>query len=169
MPTLPDAAAAYRAGRFVRNAQYRPLWQVLAAVSALLFVLSACTASGGLSAEEGTTVMGTGVASYYGQALAGQPTASGEAFDPTDLTAAHRSLPFGSRVRVVNLRNDKDVVVRINDRGPFVDGRVIDLSRAAAEHLGMVRDGKVRVRLERVDVASRAVTDRRGTAGRSGW
>ncbi len=91
---------------------------------------------------------GTGGASYYGRKFAGHPTASGETFDPQELTAAHRSLPFGTRVRVTNLRNGETVVVRINDRGPFVPHRIIDVSRAAARHLGMIRRGKTRVRLE---------------------
>lgn len=88
-----------------------------------------------------------GEASYYNDALSGQPTASGEPYDPAALTAAHRTLPFGTRVRITNLRNGKTVNVRINDRGPFIAGRVIDLSRAAARHLGMVRRGIADVHL----------------------
>ena len=90
----------------------------------------------------------TGKASYYGDRHHGNKTASGERFDQHALTAAHRSLPFGTRVRVTNLSNDKSVVVRINDRGPFVRGRIIDVSRAAAERLDMLRAGVVPVRLE---------------------
>lgn len=86
-----------------------------------------------------------GRASWY--KLSGR-TASGERNNPAALTAAHRSLPFGTRVRVENLRNGKFVVVRINDRGPFVGGRVIDVSRAAAQQLGMVSSGTAKVRLE---------------------
>lgn len=85
--------------------------------------------------------LGPGEASYYNDALSGHPTASGEPYDPTALTAAHRTLPLGTRVRITNLRNGNTVDVRINDRGPFVAGRIIDLSRAAARHLGMVRRG----------------------------
>lgn len=92
--------------------------------------------------------VGAGAASYYGKRLAGRPTASGEAFDPAKLTAAHRTLPLGSRVRVTNLRNGKSVVVRINDRGPYHSRRIIDLSRRAARRLGMLGRGKARVRLE---------------------
>ncbi|MFG1464668.1 septal ring lytic transglycosylase RlpA family protein [Xanthobacter sp. DSM 24535] len=84
----------------------------------------------------------TGVASYYWQ---GQGTASGERFNPGALTAAHRSLPFGTKVRVTNLRNGRAVVVRINDRGPFVRGRIIDVSRAAASELGFTGHGVTRV------------------------
>lgn len=90
---------------------------------------------------------GSGVASYYGRAFAGRRTASGDVFDPTELTAAHRTLPFGSKVRVTNRRNGRAVVVRINDRGPFHGDRVIDLSRAAASEIGLVGPGSGRVEL----------------------
>jgi len=92
--------------------------------------------------------LGAGRASYYGEELAGQPTASGEQFDPGALTAAHRTLPFGSLVRVTNVRNGRSVIVRVNDRGPFSGERVIDLSHAAAKNLGMVGAGTAGVRLE---------------------
>lgn len=86
----------------------------------------------------------TGVASYYWQ---GQSTASGERFNPGAMTAAHRTHPFGTKVKVTNLRNGKSVVVRINDRGPFVRGRVIDVSRAAAQELGFTGNGVTQVAL----------------------
>lgn len=89
-----------------------------------------------------------GLASWYGPGFAGRRTASGEVFDPAQLTAAHRSLPFGTLVRVTNLHNNLSVVVRINDRGPFKPGRIIDLSRAAAEEIRMIASGTARVRLE---------------------
>ncbi len=89
-----------------------------------------------------------GIASYYWQ---GQTTASGETFDPQALTAAHRSLPFNTKVRVINPQTGRSVVVRINDRGPFKDGRVIDVSDAAAEVLGMKARGLIPVRLEVLD------------------
>jgi rare lipoprotein A len=89
-----------------------------------------------------------GLASYYWQ---GQQTASGETFDRTAMTAAHRTLAFGTRVRVTNLGNGRSVLVRINDRGPFVPGRVIDLSDAAAEALGMRAQGLARVKIEIAD------------------
>lgn len=88
-----------------------------------------------------------GIASFYGKAHQGRRTAAGERFDMTDFTAAHRTLPFGTVVRVTNLRNGKTVKARINDRGPHVKGRVIDLSLAAAHSLG-IRDGLARVRVE---------------------
>ena len=89
--------------------------------------------------EESWEQLGTGSASWYGARFAGRPTASGERFDPAGYTAAHRTLPFGSRVRVS--RGDKSVVVRINDRGPFARGRVIDVSQAAARDLGLIGPG----------------------------
>lgn len=89
-----------------------------------------------------------GKASFYARMHHGQRTASGERHDQSALVAAHRSLAFGSRVRVTNLDNGKQVTVRINDRGPFVRGRIIDLSRAAAERIGMIDQGIVRVRIE---------------------
>jgi len=93
------------------------------------------------------TEIGGGMASYYSNELAGNRTASGERFDPAQLTAAHRSLPFGSLVRVTNTSNGDSVVVRINDRGPFAHGRVIDVSTAAAREIGMHRSGTARVKL----------------------
>jgi rare lipoprotein A len=89
----------------------------------------------------------TGQASWYGRAHQGQLTASGERFDMNALTAAHPTLPFGTRLRVVNLENDRQVEVRINDRGPVVPGRIIDLSYAAARALGAIGTGIVPVRL----------------------
>jgi rare lipoprotein A len=89
-----------------------------------------------------------GVASYYGATFAGRRTASGERFDPRALTAAHRELAFGTHVRVTNLANGRSVTVRINDRGPFAGGRLVDLSWEAARKLDMLRSGVARVRLE---------------------
>lgn len=92
--------------------------------------------------------IGEGEASYYGRELAGNRTASGERFDPSELTAAHRTLPLGSKLRVTNLDNGKSVIVRINDRGPFKGERVIDVSLAAAREISMVGAGTASVRLE---------------------
>ena len=89
-----------------------------------------------------------GMASWYGAEFAGRPTANGEIYDPSQMTAAHRTLPFGTFVRVTNLKNGLNAVVRINDRGPFAKGRIIDVSRAAAEILGMIGPGTAQVRLE---------------------
>lgn len=90
----------------------------------------------------------SGKASYYARVHHGQRTANGETHDENALVAAHRSLPFGTRVRVTNEQNGKQVVVRINDRGPFRRGRIIDLSRAAAAQLDMLQSGVARVRIE---------------------
>jgi len=90
----------------------------------------------------------TGYASWYGEEFHGRKTANGEIFNMYSLTAAHRSLPFNSIVEVKNLENGKKVVVRINDRGPFVRGRIIDLSYAAAKKIGCVDAGVVKVRLK---------------------
>jgi len=101
-------------------------------------------------ASEEAEEIGEGMASWYGREFAGRRTASGERFDPSGYTAAHRTLPFGSRVRVTSAAG-KSVVVRINDRGPFHGGRVIDLSQAAAADLGLVRAGSGRVSLALLD------------------
>ena len=89
-----------------------------------------------------------GLASWYGEFHHGQPTASGEVFDMAGLTAAHRTLPLGTRVRVVNVDNGRSVQVRINDRGPYVAGRILDLSQGAARALGMVERGVAWVRVD---------------------
>ncbi len=97
----------------------------------------------------------TGVASWYGAPFQGRLTASGEPYDMNEPTAAHATLPFGSVVRVVNTRTGNSQLVRINDRGPGVDGREIDLSYAAASRLEMVGQGLARVRLELLEVPRR--------------
>jgi rare lipoprotein A len=89
-----------------------------------------------------------GVASWYGEQFHGRQAANGELFDMNSLTAAHRTIPLGSVVRVVNLENGKVVHVRINDRGPYVDGRILDLSRSAAGRLGMAEGGLSKVQVE---------------------
>ena len=90
----------------------------------------------------------TGLASFYGRAHDGKTTANGDSFDPQGFTAAHRTLAFGTLVRVTNLENGQTVTVKITDRGPFVRGRIIDVSLAAAQVLGMTDRGVTRVRLE---------------------
>ena len=92
--------------------------------------------------------VGDGEASYYGHELAGNRTASGERFNPGALTAAHRTLPLGTRLKVTNKANGKSVIVRINDRGPFIKKRLIDVSLAAARKINMVGAGKAMVKLE---------------------
>ena len=102
------------------------------------------------NAAEILSEIGGGLASWYGSELAGRRTASGERFDPAEYTAAHRSLPFGSKVRVTAVGTGRSVVVRINDRGPFSRARVIDVSQAAARDLGLVATGSGQVQLQLV-------------------
>ncbi len=107
---------------------------------------ASATASASADASEGKLA-------HYGRKFAGRKTASGERFNPNALTMAHKSLPFGSMVRVTNLKNNKSVVVRVNDRGPSTADRVGDLSSAAARKVRMVRSGVVDARLEVVGMA----------------
>jgi rare lipoprotein A len=102
------------------------------------------SACGAISGAEAKSIQ-SGGASWYGPGFQGKRTANGERFNTHALTAAHRSLPFGSRVQVTNERTGRSVVVRINDRGPFVGGRVIDLSKAAAQAVGISGVGKVKL------------------------
>jgi len=92
-----------------------------------------------------------GWASWYGEPFHGRKTASGEVYDMYQLTAAHKTLPLGTTVMVTHLKNDRSVMVTVNDRGPFVRGRIIDLSYAAAQGLGMVTEGVAKVRVEIID------------------
>lgn len=98
--------------------------------------------------------------SVYGNGWAGRKTASGELFDPTALTMAHRTLPFGTHVRVTNLENQRSVEVVVNDRGPFVPGRIADLSEAAARRIGMVADGVVEALLDILKPGKKASGER---------
>jgi rare lipoprotein A len=111
-----------------------------------LFALTAaaCVAASGAMAGEPLPEQ-AGVASWYGPGFHGRRTANGERFNTHDLTAAHRSLPFGTRVRVTNKTNGRSVVVRINDRGPYAGGRVIDLSNASAHAIGVSGTAKVTI------------------------
>jgi rare lipoprotein A len=93
-----------------------------------------------------------GIASYYASEFNGRPTSSGEIYDMNQMTAAHRTLPFYTKVRVTNVANGKSVTVRINDRGPFKEDRIIDLSLAAAKELGLIGTGTARVRVEVVEL-----------------
>jgi rare lipoprotein A len=109
--------------------------------------------SAGSSGESGSfSMVEEGIASYYGDEFDGRQTASGEIFDQDELTAAHKTLPFQTKVRVTNMSNGKEVVVKVNDRGPFVEGRIIDLSHAAAEKIGMIGTGTAKVRIEVIEL-----------------
>jgi rare lipoprotein A len=118
----------------IRNRAFTPVWLLS------ILLLSLCTT---LSAYEQE-----GLASWYGGKFQGRQTASGEIFDTNELTAAHKTLAFGTVVKVTNLENGKSTVVRINDRGPFIPGRIIDLSRAAAVAIGAAGKGVAKVRIE---------------------
>lgn len=110
-----------------------------------ILVLVSLAASGCASTSRVTQ---SGLASWYGPDFHGKKTANGEVYDQNGLTAAHKTLPFDTIVRVTNLDNGRQVTVRINDRGPYVQGRVIDLSRAAAREIQMIGPGTARVRIE---------------------
>jgi rare lipoprotein A len=106
------------------------------------------------STETSKVVMGEtfrGLASYYADEFNGRKTSNGEIFDMNDFTAAHRTLPFGTKLQVTNLKNGKSVIVRINDRGPFAEDRIIDLSKAAAEAIGMLNDGVAEVEIRVIE------------------
>jgi rare lipoprotein A len=113
-------------------------------LAVLAFVLPFGAVQGNVGVQEGK-------ASWYGAQFHDRPTASGERFDASAMTMAHPTLPFGTRVRVTNLRNGRSVVVRVNDRGPFVGSRIADLSHGAASAIGMVRRGIASVRIEVLD------------------
>lgn len=116
-------------------------------VVTLLFCLAGCATVGGRP-RPGANSAEVGTASFYARRFHGRTTASGVRYDPAQMLAAHRTLPFGTRVRVTNLENRRTVVVTVVDRGPFRRGRIIDLSRSAARELGFVREGLAEVRLE---------------------
>ena len=123
-----------------------PLWTPRLLVGILLLALAAC-AHAPSSAPAGREPIAEGMASFYGESFRGRLTANGEKFDPDALTAAHRTLPFGTCLHVENVANGRSVRVRVNDRGPYAKGRILDLSEAAARALDLVRQGVARVRL----------------------
>jgi len=114
----------------------------------LTAVLTACSSRPPAAKEP--VYEAVGLASYYGRKFHGRRTASGERYDMKAMTAAHPALAFGSRVEVTNLKNGRTVQVRINDRGPFIKGRIIDLSYAAAKRIGMLSQGVVKVSVRTV-------------------
>lgn len=157
----PPAPVAPGRGGFLRHMRWStPRMAVLVALSFTLHCTrppatyeSPSTGTRALPAE-GKAYVEEGVASWYGgndDGFAGRPTASGEIFDPEQFTCAHRTLPLGSFVEVENLENRKRTVLRVNDRGPFLKGRILDLSRRGAEELGFVGRGTTRIRLRSVD------------------
>lgn len=125
------------------------------AVLFFLVIVTGCGASAGVTSSSTggseRSYTAKGQASYYADSLQGRKTASGEPYDKHKLTAAHRKLAFGTKLRVTNLANGKTVTVRVNDRGPFTEGRILDVSRKAAESLDFVRQGHTDVRIQVID------------------
>jgi rare lipoprotein A len=131
--------------------------RLLLAGTAIAAGFSGCTLVGPPAAPPGPSTGWTeqGIASWYGERFHGRQTASGEIYDMDAMTAAHPTLPFGTVLQVVNLDNGRTVRVRVNDRGPYAGGRVLDLSRRAARELEMVGPGTARVHMTVVEPASR--------------
>ena len=145
---------------------YRRFTSIIVVGGICIFLFSSCSSSprykrGGLSVRPSSKSykkkshvsdsqkhLLRGVASYYGPGFHGKKTANGERFNMNDLTAAHKTLPFNTKVRVTNIENNKSVIVRINDRGPFKKGRIIDLSLGAAKKIGLIQAGSAKVTLE---------------------
>ncbi|MGB9721023.1 MAG: septal ring lytic transglycosylase RlpA family protein [bacterium] len=109
-----------------------------------LFLISCCCITGGAQ----THIIDYGLASYYGDEFHGKKTASGEIYNKWDYTCAHKTLNFGTRLKVTNIENKKSVIVRVNDRGPFAKNRIIDLSYAAAKEIDLITKGVIRVKIE---------------------
>jgi len=152
----PCAASRHEAGAFCGDGSFLPLFCRLLLIGCIL-QLAGCASREGLviekDPEQGEKVYVTesvqrGIASYYYGRWIGRKTANGEIYRASDVTAAHRTLPFNTKVRVTNLRNGKQVIVRINNRGPFIRGRIIDLSLEAARRIDMTRAGIVPVKVE---------------------
>jgi rare lipoprotein A len=140
MSSVPVQAAEAPAGERIES-----LTQVVATLDESITIADPVAAEAKIY-----QAIGQGTASYYGRELAGNRTASGERFNPHGFTAAHRTLPLGTRLRVTNVANGRSVIVRVNDRGPFVGKRLIDVSLGAAQEIQMVRSGTAQVRLELV-------------------
>jgi rare lipoprotein A len=159
----PETPARTNRGGLVRS--LRPWVLPIAPMLALFFTLH-CTRppvsgpgrAGGTVARDTGAYTEEGESSWYGgngDGFAGKPTASGETFNPSDLTCAHRTLPLGTRLEVENLANGRTVTVKVNDRGPYARGRILDLSKRAAKDLGFLNDGVAQVRIRTVDEAGR--------------
>ena len=122
----------------------------LVAFSSSVFSLPSEAATRRSAATYRSKALSEGTASFYSTQFHGRKTANGETFNMNQLTAAHPSLPFGTLVKVTNMDNGKNVVVRINDRGPYVKGRIIDLSKSAARKIGILKEGVAQVKVEPV-------------------
>jgi len=139
--TVARESPLYR--RFGMQSVTRMFWLLL-----ISLVVSGCSTSQASANDQWVGHAETGQASYYADRYIDRHTASGELYNAGEDTAAHRTLPFGSLVKVTNVKNGKSVVVRVNDRGPFVRGRIIDLSRAAFERIGHASEGLLHVEIE---------------------
>lgn len=135
------------------------LYNLTGVLLCLLFLASCGVVRETTTRVDATRSIGTGVASWYGPGFHGRATANGETYNMNDLTAAHRTLPFNTVVLVENRDNGKSVIVRINDRGPYVDNRIIDLSRRAAREIDMIDSGIATVELFLVEEGDRPITD----------
>lgn len=147
-PSIPRMPGLRHLLPALRRRLSRCGWRgAVAAGAVTAVVIVACTSAAPRHAPARHGGVERGIASWYGPKFQGRPTASGEIFDMNRLTAAHRTLPFGTRVEVVNLDNGRSVEVTINDRGPWVGKRILDLSYAAARELGMLGPGTARVEI----------------------
>jgi peptidoglycan lytic transglycosylase len=147
-PERPEKPPLAGAAGFCHSADFMSEKPIMRCVKGMVLLFVLLTLSPAFAAAE------DGLASWYGGKFHGRMTSSGEVFNTNELTAAHRTLPFGTIVKVTNLDNGKSVQVKINDRGPFVEGRIIDLSRAAAVQLGMIDSGVAHVSLQIVEFVS---------------
>jgi rare lipoprotein A len=126
----------------------------LSAILGLLVIAATALAGGPVQAASPGQVQ-TGIASYYHDSLHGNKTASGQIYDKRKMSAAHKRLPLGTKVKVTDTKTGRSIVVRVNDRGPFIKGRIIDLSRRAARELGIIRRGITPVKVEILSVPGR--------------
>lgn len=137
----------------ILSSSIRPRVRSWRSLLPLLLGLQACSLAGGppppspTPRETPAAWTQTGIASWYGEPFHGRTTASGEKYDMNKLTCAHKTLPFQTRLRVQNLDNGRSITLRVTDRGPFVEGRIVDVSRKAAQELGMIGPGTARVRI----------------------
>lgn len=138
----------------IKKSLYIPLYFV---VISSLFTISCCIPESGKQTDD--CFIDSGTASWYGEYFHGKLTASGEKYDTETLTAAHKTLPFNTVVRVVNTENEKSVEVRINNRGPFTGDRIIDLSRKAARKIDIIDDGLAEVELYLIKEGDRPIQD----------
>ncbi|NMM47066.1 septal ring lytic transglycosylase RlpA family protein [Marinigracilibium pacificum] len=118
----------------------------------IFIVLFLAIPSNGIAQTDKSTTPEEGIASYYHDKFTGRPTASGEKYDPKKFTAAHPKLPFGTIIKVTNITTGASAEVKVNDRGPWVKGRIVDVSRVAAEQIGLIRAGLLKVKVEVVSL-----------------